>query len=170
MNYKAPAWKPTEKSGVALEVLGQVAFGPNSTIYRKLVLQERKVQGLFPSFGLSRDPYLVSVQTMVNKSEEVPAVEAEILAVIKRFQETPIDVKQLADTKSALKYGLLMGMETAQDVAFAVMQSIVSTGRLEPLEDYFRTLDAVTPDDVRDAARKYLVDTGRTTITMVQGD
>jgi predicted Zn-dependent peptidase len=61
-----------------------------------------------------------------------------------------------------------MGLETAQDVAFALMQTVVSTGRLEPIEDYYRTLDAVTPEDIREAARKYLVETGRTTITMVQ--
>jgi zinc protease len=168
VNYKAPAWNPTDKSGVALEVLGQIAFGANSDIYRRLVLQERRVQYLFPSFGLARDPYLVSIQTMVSKPEDVKAVEAEIMAAVKTFHETPVDAKQLADTKSALKYGFLMGMETAQDVAFAVMPTIVNTGRLEPLEDYFRTLESITPADVREAARKYLVDTGRTTITMVQ--
>ena len=61
-----------------------------------------------------------------------------------------------------------MGMETAQDVAFALMQTIVATGRLEPIEDYFRTLESVTPEDLREAARQYLADSGRTTITMVQ--
>jgi predicted Zn-dependent peptidase len=61
-----------------------------------------------------------------------------------------------------------MGMETAQDVAFALMQSIVATGKIDAFDQYFKTLDAVTPEDVRDAARKYLVDAGRTTITMVQ--
>ena len=168
INYKAPKWDPKDKTGVALEVLGQVAFGPNSAIFRQLVLQERRVQSLFPSFGLSRDPYLVTIQTMVSKPEDVKAVEAEILATVKALQDTLVDAKQLADTKSALKYGFLMGMETAQDVAFAVMQTIVSTGRLEPIEDYFRTLETVTPEDLREAARRYLVDTGRTTITMVQ--
>ena len=168
MNYRAPAWNPTDKSGVALEVLGQVAFGPNSAISRKLVLDERRVQYLFPSFGLARDPYVVSVQTMVNKPEDVEAVEAELLAAVKKFQDTPVDAKQLADTKSSLKYGFLMGLETAQDVAFSVMQVIIATGRLEPIEDYYKTLDAVTPEDIREAARKYLVETGRTTITMVQ--
>ena len=169
INYKAPAWDPKSKTGVALEVLGQVAFGPNSAIFRKLVLQERRVQSLFPSFGLSRDPYLVSVQAMVSNPAETKAIEAELMAEVKKLHETLVDAKQLADTKSAAKYGFLMGMETAQDVAFALMQTIVATGRLEPIEDYFRTLDAVTPEDIRDAARQYLVDAGRTTITMVQG-
>jgi zinc protease len=74
----------------------------------------------------------------------------------------------LAATKSSIKYSFLMGMESAQEVAFAGMQPIVSTGRLESIEEYYRTLDAVTPEDLREAARKYLVENGRTTITMVQ--
>jgi zinc protease len=168
INYRAPAWNPADRRGVALEVLGQIAFGANSAIFRKLVLDERRVQSLFPAFDLSRDPYLVSIQTMVSTPAEVGKVEAEIMATVKTFQETLVDATQLAETKSHLKYGFLMGMETAQDVAFAVMQSVVSTGRLEPLEDYFRTLDAVTAEDLREAARTFLVDTGRTTITMVQ--
>jgi zinc protease len=168
VNYKAPKWDPGDRTGVALEVLGQVAFGPNSALYRKLVLQERRVQSLFGSFGLARDPYLVSVQTMVSNPADVKKVEEEILAEITKVQETLVDPKQLAATKSNIKYGLLMGMETAQDVAFAVMQPIVNTGTLEALDEYMRTLEAVTPEDIREAARKFLVDTGRTTITMVQ--
>ena len=95
-------------------------------------------------------------------------VEAEIKATIDKFQQTLVDPKQLADTKSNIKYGFLMGLESAQDVAFSVMQVVIATGRVEPIEDYFRTLDAITPEDLREAARKYLVDTGRTTITVVQ--
>ena len=170
INYKAPAWNPTDRTAVALEVLGPIAFGANSDIYRKLVLQERRVQSLFPSFGLARDPYLVSVQAMVSKPEDTQAVEAELMATIKKFQETAVDPKKLAATKSALKYGFLMGLESAQDAAMAAMWPIVWAGRLEAAEDYYKTLDAVTPEDVRDAAKKYLADTGRTTITMVQGN
>jgi zinc protease len=168
INYKAPAWDPKDRAGVALEVLGQIAFGANSPLFRKLVLQERKVQYVSPTFGLARDPYVVAIQTMVNNPADVKAIEAEILAEVKKVQETLVDAKKLADTKSSIKYGLLMGMETAQDVAFAVMQPIVSTGKLEALEDYMKTLESLTPEDLREAAKKYLVDTGRTTITMVQ--
>ena len=168
INYKAPAWSATEKSAVALEVLGQVAFGPNSAIYRKLVLQERRAQYVAPSFGLSRDPYLVAVQAMVSNPAETKAVEAEIMAAIKALHETPVDGKQLANTKSAMKYGFLMGLESAQDVALAMMWPIVYTGTLEATEEYYKTLESLTPEDLREAAKKYLVESGRTTITMVQ--
>jgi zinc protease len=168
INYKAPAWNPTDRKAVALEVLGQIAFGANSPIYRRLVLQERRVQSLFPSFGLWRDPYLASIQAMVTDPADVEKVNAEIMAEVRKLHDTPVDPKQLADTKSHIKYSFLMGMEAALDVTFGVMPPIVSTGRLEAIEDYYRTLDAVTPEDLREAARTYLVDTGRTTITMVQ--
>jgi zinc protease len=168
INYKAPAWNPADRRAVALEVLGQIAFGANSPLYRRLVLQERRVQSLFPSFGLWRDPYLASVQAMVSDPKDVAKVEAEIMAEIRRLHETLVDPRQLADTKSHIKYSFLMGMEAALDVTFGVMPAIVNTGRLEAIEEYYRTLDAVTPEDLREAARTYLVDTGRTTITMVQ--
>jgi zinc protease len=168
VNYKAPAWNPSDKTGVALEVLGQIAFGANSALFRKLVLEERRVQQLGPSFGLSRDPYLVSIQALVTNPAQVKDVEAEIKAAIDKFQQTLVDPKQLADTKSNIKYGFLMGLESAQDIAFSVMQVVIATGRVEPIEDYFRTLDAITPEDLREAARKYLVESGRTTITVVQ--
>jgi zinc protease len=168
INYKAPAWNPTDRTAVALEVLGQVAFGANSELYQRLVLKERRVQSLFPSFGLSRDPYLVSVQAMVANPADTDKVRADIMAAIANLQTTLVDEKMLTATKSNIKYGFLMGMETAQDIAFAAMQTIVNTGRLEPIEDYFRTLQAVTPEDLREAAKKYLVESGRTTITMVQ--
>ena len=168
INYKAPAWNPADRTAVALEVLGQVAFGANSELYQRLVLKERRVQSLFPSFGLSRDPYLVSVQAMVANPADTDKVRAEIMSAITALQTTLVDEQMLAATKSNIKYGLLMGMETAQDIAFAAMQTIVNTGRLEPIEDYFRTLQAVTPEDLREAAKKYLVESGRTTITMVQ--
>jgi zinc protease len=154
--------------GVALEVLGQVAFGDNSPLYRRLVLLERRVQALNQSFDLARDPSLVSIQTTVSRPDDVKAVEDAILAEIRAYQDAPIDAARLAATKQNLKYSFLMQLETAQSVAFAVVQPLVDTGRLDAIEDYFRTLDAVTPDDIREAARRFLVESGRTTVTMVQ--
>ena len=170
INYRAPAWSATDRIGVALTVLGEVAFGPNSAIYRKLVLRERRVQALGPSFGLSRDPYLVSVQATVANPAETKAIESELLATVNTFHDTLPDAGLLASIKSNLRYRFVMGLETAQDIAFAVRTPIVSTGRLEPIEEYYATLESITAEDVREAARRYLVASGRTIVTMVQED
>ncbi len=168
INYKAPAWSATDRGTVALQVLGRVAFGSNSDLYKRLVVQERKVQYLNTSFGLARDPSLVSLATMVINPREVRDVEEQILATVERFQIELVDEQLLADTKNNMKYGFLMNLETAYQVARAMMPYAINTGGIEAVEDYYRTLDAVTAEDVRNAAQSWLIDSGKTTVTMVQ--
>ncbi|MDH3458662.1 MAG: insulinase family protein, partial [Gemmatimonadota bacterium] len=168
VNYKGPAWSATDKLAVATEVLGAVAFGSNSDLYKKLVIDQRRVQYLFGGFGLDRDPGLLAIQTMVIDPNDVRAVEGEIRATVVRFQNELVDPKLLTDTKSNMKYGFLMGLETAQNVAFSLIQYVINTGGIEAVNDYYRTLDTVTAEDVRAAAQRFLVDRGSTVVTMVQ--
>jgi zinc protease len=170
VNYKAPAWSATDTVAVALEVLGRVAFGSNSELNRRLVLQERRVQYISPGFSLMRDPSLASIVTMVNDPADVEPVRGEIRATVERFRTELVDPALLAAAKSNLKYGFLMGLETPENVAFSAIPFVIFTGGLEAVEDYFRTLDAVTPEHIRRAAQRYLTEARRTTITMVQAE
>ncbi len=169
-NWKAPAWSPTDKRAVATEVLGLVAFGPNSEVYRRLVIQEQRLQSLRAGFGLDRDPTLVSLTATVADPADVDAMRAELDAAVARARDELADPKVLADTKSALKYGFLMRLETAQGVAFSLIGPIVSTGTLEAVNDYYRTLESLTAEDIRDAARAILVDRGLTQVTLLQAE
>lgn len=169
-NWKSPAWSPTDKQAVAIEVLGLTAFGPNSEIYRRLVLGEQKLQSLGAGFGLDRDPSVVTLSATVADPADVEAMKAEIEAAVAAARENLPDEKTLADTKSALKYDFLMGLETAQNVAFSVAGAIVSTGTLEAVDDYYRTLESLTAEDIREAARAVLVDERLTQVTLLQAE
>ena len=46
----------------------------------------------------------------------------------------------------------------------------MSTGRLETVNEYYATLQRVTPEDVRAAARRWLEDGGKTVVTLVEGN
>jgi zinc protease len=170
INYKGPAWSDVDRIAVATEVLGRVAFGPNSDIYKKLVIEERRVQFLNGNFGLARDPALLSVTAMVIDPADVSSVEQEIQATVDRFSEELVDEKLFADTKSNMKYGFLMGLETAQNIAFSMIEYAINTGGIEAVDEYYNTLDSVTREDIREAARLFLVDTGKTVVTMVQAE
>jgi zinc protease len=164
--YKGPAWSATDSLAVATEVLGMVAFGPNSDIYRRLVIQEQRVQSLSGNFSLDRDPGLLTIISMVNKAPDIPSISQEVQKTVERFRTTLCDPKLLNDTRSAMKYGFLMRLETPQGIDFALRNFVVFTGGIEAVEDYYRTLDSITPEDVRAAAAKYLVENGRTTVTL----
>ena len=167
VNYKGPAWNATDKMAVSAEVLGLVAFGANSDIYRKLVIQEQKAQSLDAAFGLTRDPNLLSITTLVTDSKNVTEVKGEIGRTVEKFRRDLCDEKLLRDTKSAMKYRFLMSLETAQGVDFALRPIVVFTGGIEAIEEFYRTLDSITPEDVRAAANRYLVENGRTTVTLL---
>jgi zinc protease len=167
VGYKGPAWSATDRLAVASEVLGLVAFGSNSEIYRRLVLNEQKVQSLGANFSLNRDPHLLTITTMVSNPQEVDAIKAEIARTVEKFRTEPADPQSLADAKSAMKYGFLMRLETPQGINFALRNFVVFTGGIEAVEDYYRTLDSITADDLKAAASKYLVESGRTTVTLV---
>jgi len=169
-NWKAPAWNPTDRLAVATEVLGKVAFGTNSDIYRKLVIEQRRVQFLQEGFELQRDPTVVSLTAQVTDPSDVDAVKSEIMEAVARARDRLFDAKVLADTKSAMKYGFLMGLETAQSVAFSLIQPVIDTGTIEAVDDYYRTLETLTPEDIRDAARAILVDRGLTLVTLEQAE
>jgi zinc protease len=168
VNYMGPAWSAEDKLAVATEVLGRVAFGSNSDIYQKLVIDERKVQFLSGNFGLSRDPNLLSIYAMVINPADVGLIEQEIAGTVGRFREELVAEKLFEDTKSNMKYGFLMGLETAQSVAFSMMTPVINAGGIEAIDEYYRTLDSVTREDVREAARRFLVENEKTVVTMVQ--
>ncbi len=170
VNYLGPAWGATDKLAVATEVLGELAFGSNSEIYKKLVIEERRVQFLSGDFDLSRDPGLLSITAMVSDPADVGAVEQEIAATVARFRADLVDEKLFGDTKSNVKYSFLMGLETAQSTAFSLISYVVNTGGIEAVNQYYRTLDTVTREDVREAARRYLVENGKTVVTMVPAE
>ncbi len=167
INYKGPAWSATDKLAVATEVLGNIAFGPNSEIYKRLVVQEQKVQMLSGDFGLTRDPQLLGITTMVNKFEDLSLIKREIQNTIDKFRTKPCNERFLEDTKSAIKYGFLMRLETAQGICFALRNFVVFTGGIEAVNDYYQTLESITPADVQAAAAKYLIESGRTIITLL---
>jgi zinc protease len=167
VNYKGPAWNASDRLAVATSVLGELAFGQNSDLYRKLVIQEQKVQSLSANFGLLRDPYLLSINSMVLQSDRVEEVKAEVAATAKRFKSELSDARKLENTKSNMRYSFLMNLETARGAAFSLINIVVNTGGIEAIEDYYRTLEAVTAEDVRKAAQTYLVDSGRTTVTLL---
>lgn len=168
VNFMGPPWSAADKLAVATEVLGQVAFGSNSDIYRKLVIEERTVQSLNGDFGLARDPGLLSISARVTDPNDLDLVEREIQSTIERFRQELVDEKLFNDTKSNMKYNFLMGLETAQSIAFSMFTFVVSTGGIEAVDDYYRTLESVTREDVREAARRYLVENGKTVVIMVQ--
>jgi zinc protease len=154
--FKGERFLPQDRTMVAGSLIGELGFGETSPIYKKLVLDEQRVESLFASFGDSRDPGLWVVMAMVKDPSDVPAVEKEIWDTIAKLHDEPVSAERLSEIRSRARYGFLSNLSTPDEVSNAVCYPIAMTGGLECIDQRYTTLDRVTPEDVRAAADRWL--------------
>ena len=164
--FHAPRYSDTSKEVAALDLFQQIAFGENSDLYQQLVLKEQKVDDLEPDFEHKADPELFAVYARVKDPAQVTYVRDQILKTFERYKTELIDQSKLDATRSRTRYGFAMALDSNDRIAGA-LASYVSLARTpETLNRLFETYQKVTPEDIRDAARKYFREESRTIVTL----
>jgi zinc protease len=115
--YRAPAFSETEKDKAVLDLLSAVAFGENSDLYQKLVLKEQKATFVSPDFDNHIDPELFTVWAQIKDVKDVDYVRDEIVKTYNRYTKELIPAKQLNDTRSRMRYGFSMAMNSNDAIA-----------------------------------------------------
>ncbi|PKN57793.1 MAG: insulinase family protein [Deltaproteobacteria bacterium HGW-Deltaproteobacteria-14] len=168
--FKGDRLQPGDTTMIAAQTIGELAFGETSPLYKKLVLDEQRVERLYASFDDQRDPGLWGVLAMVKDPGDVRAVEREIMATVADLRERPVEAARLAAVRSNMKYGFLSSMTTPDEVAGHLAPIVALTGDVTAVDERFATLDRVTPADVQAAAAKYLTVARSTVATLHSRD
>ena len=169
VGYKAPAFGVQSKEFAALDLLGDLAFGETSPLYQQLVLQQQTVDVLEPDYAPHRDPNLFSIYARLKKADDMDKVQAMINSTIEEMKKTPVDAKKLADLKSNLKYGFLMGLDTSKNVGARLARYLELTRNMKGIDELFLTYDSITPEDVRKVAQKYFEPEKKTVVILTGG-
>ena len=165
--FRGPAYSDEQKDKAALDLLAPLAFGSNSDLYQRLVLKEQKVDALYPSFGNQMDPELFTVYARVKDPKDVEYVRDQILATYKRFSEEMVDQAKLDATRSRLRYGFALGMDSSTAIASALAPYVALRRTPETMNKLFALYQTITPQDIRSTASKYFTDTNRTVVTLM---
>lgn len=164
--YKGDALNPNNRDFVSAILLGDLAFDETSDIYKKLVIQEQKVQNLGCSTPINRDMPLFEIYSMVKKAEDIDSVRDDVYRTLEVFKTTPVDEKRLNDLKRRSRYSFLMGLDTPDHVAGGVARFVALTGGLGVIDQLYDQLMQVTPQDIMHAAKKYFVPESRTVVVL----
>ena len=164
--FRGPAYSDTEKDKLALDFLAQIAFGPNSELYQRLVLKEQKVDTFGPSFGNQVDPELFTVLARVKDPKDVDYVRDQILATFKQFTTEMVPQAKLDATRSRLRYSFAMAMNSSDAIAGTLAPFIALRRTPDTIDKLAGLMETITPKDVRDIAAKYFVDDNRTIVTL----
>jgi zinc protease len=166
IGYHVPAFDPRSRDIAALDILAEAAFSETSPLYRKLVLQERKVEALHAGAPPRRDPTLFTILARLTADEHIGPVREEIYRTLQGAAASPIDSQRLADIQAHLRYRFATSLNTPDAIARTVGEFLELTGDADAINQLYATYEAVTAEDIQRVARKFFVPTNRTAIQL----
>jgi len=131
-----------------------------------LVIKDQKVDVLAPDSSDHVDPYLFGIVSRLKKPSDMKDVEEQILSTLNGFKDTLVPASKLDSVKKHLKYEFALGMDNSEAIAGTVAHYVALRRSPETINRLYDIYDQVTPEDIRNVARKYFSETSRTTVTL----
>src|SRR5687767_10595485 len=164
--FRGPAYSDVNKDKAALDLLAPIAFGENSDLFQRLVLKEQKVESLNYSSDNRMDPELFYVTARVKEEKDVDYVRQQILNTFQLFAKENVPQAKLDATRSRLRYSFALAMDSSEAIAGAMAPYIALRRSPETVDKLFSLYDTITPQDIREVAARYFVDSHRTIVTL----
>jgi len=158
VGYLGPAFDENSKDSAAMQMIGALYFGPTSDVYKKLVVTEQKVDDLGTDVPAGVDPSLFTVLARVKNADDTLYVRDAIMATLAEARNSLLPAQRLADAKPSNKYGFARTLDSTERIAAVLSRFAAYRRSYETANNYYRTLDSLTPADVQAAAKKYFVD------------
>jgi zinc protease len=166
VSFKGPAYSDTQKDKPALDLISSLGFSQTSDLYQKLVIKEQKVDQLGADFEDHRDPYLLTVLARVKDPKDIEYVKGEIIKAFDSFRTVAVAADKLNAVKSNLKYGFALSLDNSEAIAANLAPYISLKRTPETLNKLYDLYASITPQDIQEMAKKYFVESKRTTVLL----
>ena len=164
--YRGPAYTDSTEETAALDAISRLGFGQTSPLYQKLVIEERKLDSLGAGGPDNLDPELFEVRARVKNAADLPSIQQQITATAEGFATASVDAKKLETLKRHLRYEFALGLNNSEAIAGTVARYVALRRTPETINRYYDEYAKLTPEDIRNAARKYLIERNRTVVTL----
>jgi zinc protease len=166
VSFKGPAYSDSTKDKPALDLIGSLGFSQTSALYQKLVITEQKVDTIFADFEDHRDPYLLTVVARVKDPKDIEYAKTEIIKAFDSYRTVPVAKEKLDAVKSNLKYSFALSLDNSEAIASNLAPYISLRRTPETLNKLYELYSSITPQDIQEMAKKYFVETKRTTVVL----
>jgi zinc protease len=153
----------------ALEVLAAVlSAGESSRLHQRLVRKEHLAIAAGGVTETLEHPGLFIVYAAYLPDRDAGRVQAVLSEEIARVRDQPIGADELDKAKNQLAAGYVFGLQTVDGVAQALGRAQYVEGDWKRFVEGATRYLAVTAADVQRVAKKVLVDTNLTRVTLAQ--
>jgi zinc protease len=158
VTFHGPGFSETEKDAPAIDLLLDLYFGETSDLYKRLVEQEQKVDGMFNDSPGNADPALTGVWTRIKKLDDAVYVRDQLLKTFADARSRTVSAKRLSDAKSNARYGFIRTLDNTDRIAATLARYVRYRRSYDTLNRVFQVYESLTPEDLQAAAKKYFTD------------
>ena len=154
-----PTTRVGERDDYALDLLAHdLGIGKNSRLYRRLVLDDESVTDVSVINETRLDPGALFVLAELREGASLQKVEAAIREEIDALVREGVAKKDLQRIRTQIRAGFLFQDESALDYALKLARfEALTPGGYRTLETVLPTYDSLQPDELKQAAARYLV-------------
>jgi zinc protease len=167
--FRNPAFSETNPDNAAMDMVSDIWFGQTSDIYKKLVVDEQKVDAFNAGNSSNRDPELFTVYARLKNANDAADVRDEILRTVARARSELIPAAQLTDAKMAARYGFIRTLDNTNSIASTLAQFVHYRRSYATLNNAYRLYEGLTPASIRAAAARYFTDANLVVTTLSNG-
>jgi zinc protease len=154
----------------ALEVLAAIlSSGESSRLPERLVRHDHLAIAAGGVTESMEDPGLFIVYAASLPNKDQAQIWTALAEEIARVRDKPVEPAELEKAKNQLAAGFVFGLETVDGIAMRLGEAQYVEGDWHRFIEGVRRYLAVTTADVQRVAKKYLLDTNLTRVTLVPG-
>jgi predicted Zn-dependent peptidase len=148
---------------------GLLAGGRTSRLYRRLVEEEQAALSVSTGNGLpgARFPNLFVIRAAPRSPHTAGEVESLIRSELDRLAEEPVTAGELERVRKGLRADMVRGLQSNAGLAGTLSYYQAVAGDWRYVTSHLAVLETITPEDVREAAARYLTARNSTTVTLV---
>ena len=151
----------------ALEVLMMSLAGGKSSRLSKALVDTGLTTSIDTETGEDIDPTLFMFAYTMQKGKKATAAEKVIHKEFDKISKTLMDAKELQRAKNQLNFHFYGNLNTSFEKAYFVGLYESKAGAFEKALEFQKQIEKVTPEQVRNVAKKYLATSGYSVITGV---
>jgi len=164
MAYHIPNFQ--HKDQPALSAISELLTNGKSSRLNALLMDKKKLVNSISAYNMeNKDPGVFLFLAVCNPGVKAQDVEKEILAEINRLQEKPISKAELERVQINTKADFIFEMESSSNLV-NIFGSYLARGDIKPLLEYEKNINALTPKDIQEIAKKYFTPDNSTTLIL----
>ncbi|HKQ96783.1 MAG TPA: pitrilysin family protein [Candidatus Polarisedimenticolia bacterium] len=168
--YRMPAFSTTAPDLPALDLVAELLFSESAPLYQRLVVDDQWVDVLGGGPEDHRDPYLFTWAARLKKDADAARVEKEITAALEGLTKELVPAARLAPIRQHLRYALAQRLDTPSGTAEVLARYLALTGDPGSINRLYAQYESITPEQIRDVARRTFTAASRTFVTLRRKD